>query len=483
MAMPTATSPRYNPSHAMLHGIHQNVKAFGATGDGTTDDTAAIQEALNISTLSNPVAVYLPPGTYKITNELVMPFSPGMKLFGAGKRASVLKQFTAGKAILRFDTVDTHSVNVSDMALTYDVPQTNVASVAVKWNARIYFHKYERLHVINAYRGFATNDVVTPWNNTFSDVQLFDIKNRAFSFVSTGGNPVNVMQLVSVINTGGAGVVSTDACITSAGTELCIDGLDIEGWYNTIFDHYGGSITTIRGLHVESHKFDAAFSQLFSVANAGPFRVEGFSVSGATTANNSDTVNIVRASDAAEVALRDGKIAVATALGTSYSRGVVFSPAGGAKAISLDGVRVWSGGLLMPTDPTDADTPAKVLMTGILSDDSKVGLQIADANLYRAAANVLVTDDDFAVAAVGKGLRVKEGTNAKMGTAVLVAGTVVVSTTAVTANSRIFVVSQVDGGTPGFLRVSARTAGTSFTITSSSGTDTSTVAWLILEPA
>ena len=86
------------------------------------------------------------------------------------------------------------------------------------------------------------------------------------------------------------------------------------------------------------------------------------------------------------------------------------------------------------------------------------------------------------VEVAGAGLRVKEGTNCKQGTAVLVAGTVTVADTAVTASSRIFLTSQADGGTPGFLRVSARTAGTSFTITSSSGTDTSTVAYEIFEP-
>lgn len=84
---------------------------------------------------------------------------------------------------------------------------------------------------------------------------------------------------------------------------------------------------------------------------------------------------------------------------------------------------------------------------------------------------------------VGTGFSIKEGSNAKMGTATLVAGSVVVNTTAVTANSRIFLTSQVDGGTPGFLRVSTRTAGTSFTIVSGSATDTSTVAWIIFEPS
>jgi len=82
----------------------------------------------------------------------------------------------------------------------------------------------------------------------------------------------------------------------------------------------------------------------------------------------------------------------------------------------------------------------------------------------------------------GQGLAVKEGSNAKQGTAVLVAGTVTVANTAVTANSRILLTSNVDGGTPGFVRVSARVAGTSFTITSSSGTDTSTIAYEIFEP-
>ena len=86
------------------------------------------------------------------------------------------------------------------------------------------------------------------------------------------------------------------------------------------------------------------------------------------------------------------------------------------------------------------------------------------------------------VSAAGSGLRVAEGANAKQGTAVLVAGTVTVANTSVTANSRIMLTTQATGGTAGFLVVSARTAGTSFTILSSSAADTSTVAFEIFEP-
>ena len=105
-----------------------------------------------------------------------------------------------------------------------------------------------------------------------------------------------------------------------------------------------------------------------------------------------------------------------------------------------------------------------------------------DVNLTRPAANTLnVNAGDLDIATVGRGLQVKEGANARMGTATLVAGTVVVSNTTVTAATRIFLTCLTPGGTPGFLRVSALVAGTSFTITSGSATDTSVVSWLLVE--
>jgi hypothetical protein len=90
---------------------------------------------------------------------------------------------------------------------------------------------------------------------------------------------------------------------------------------------------------------------------------------------------------------------------------------------------------------------------------------------------------DLSIYTAGKGLKVKEGADATMGRATLVNGTVVVNTTTVTASSEIFLTCQTPGGTPGFLRVSARTAGKSFTIRSSSAADASEVAWFIVEPA
>lgn len=64
----------------------------------------------------------------------------------------------------------------------------------------------------------------------------------------------------------------------------------------------------------------------------------------------------------------------------------------------------------------------------------------------------------------------------------LVLGVATISTTLVTANSLIFLTPQESGVITGFLKVSARAAGVSFSIASSVLTDTATVAWQIVEP-
>jgi hypothetical protein len=86
---------------------------------------------------------------------------------------------------------------------------------------------------------------------------------------------------------------------------------------------------------------------------------------------------------------------------------------------------------------------------------------------------------------MGQGLAVKEGANAKQGTFVLSgAATTTVANTSVTANSRILLTTQALGTvtSASTLAVSSRVAGTSFTVTPSQATDTSTIAFEIVEP-
>lgn len=144
-----------------------------------------------------------------------------------------------------------------------------------------------------------------------------------------------------------------------------------------------------------------------------------------------------------------------------------------------------SGNVTMPTDSVE-------LRIGVGNDlrfshDGTNSIIENNTGVLRilSGGDLRLEEGQVALQTVGKGLSIKEGTNAKMGVATLVAGTVVVSTTAVTANSRIFLTYQSLGTitVPSSLGVSARTAGTSFTILSADVTDTSVVAWIIYEPS
>lgn len=102
--------------------------------------------------------------------------------------------------------------------------------------------------------------------------------------------------------------------------------------------------------------------------------------------------------------------------------------------------------------------------------------------------NTSTSVSGVAISNVGSGLLIKEGTNARMGratlTPVLLSPSVVtVSNNTVTASTEIFLCSNVPSGGPGVLSVTARTAGVSFTISSSAIGDTSIVSWLLIEPS
>jgi len=62
-----------------------SVKDFGAVGNGTTDETTAIQAALNVN--SGNVSVYFPRGIYKITSTILIPQSHATKMYGDGFNA------------------------------------------------------------------------------------------------------------------------------------------------------------------------------------------------------------------------------------------------------------------------------------------------------------------------------------------------------------------------------------------------------------
>src|SRR6266699_3799365 len=72
LAAITATGANTKRTFADRFGDVKNVKDFGATGDGSTDDTTAIQNTINAAIDAGGGTVYFPAATvnYKVTAEL-----------------------------------------------------------------------------------------------------------------------------------------------------------------------------------------------------------------------------------------------------------------------------------------------------------------------------------------------------------------------------------------------------------------------------
>ncbi|MCI0708304.1 MAG: glycoside hydrolase family 55 protein [Ignavibacteriae bacterium] len=71
-----------------------NVKTdYSAAGNGMTDDTTSIQNAINAAASTNGV-VYFPDGTYKITSPLRLPVNGRISLTGNNCRGTIIKKTT-----------------------------------------------------------------------------------------------------------------------------------------------------------------------------------------------------------------------------------------------------------------------------------------------------------------------------------------------------------------------------------------------------
>ena len=85
-----------------------NVKDFGAKGDGSTDDTAAIQEAIDYAVAAGRRSVYFPAGTYIVTSPLHAQVETGTTTVGGSTKSRyaygmglTLRGEQVGKTVLR----------------------------------------------------------------------------------------------------------------------------------------------------------------------------------------------------------------------------------------------------------------------------------------------------------------------------------------------------------------------------------------------
>lgn len=85
-------------SYSMIAGAEFNVLDFGAKGDGITDDTAALQAAVNAA-MSQNKRLYLPKGEYLVSSTITVTNGSGAGLFMYGDTTSNFLVFPSGSTI------------------------------------------------------------------------------------------------------------------------------------------------------------------------------------------------------------------------------------------------------------------------------------------------------------------------------------------------------------------------------------------------
>lgn len=109
---------------ATIAGYFENVKAatYGAVGDGVTDDTSAIQAALDAAAVSGRL-VFFPPGTYRVTSLLTAPaltWPPGVSLLGCGPSKSIITVDDVSGPIFTCAADETSTQSARDIAFEAD---------------------------------------------------------------------------------------------------------------------------------------------------------------------------------------------------------------------------------------------------------------------------------------------------------------------------------------------------------------------------
>lgn len=115
-------------TYSMINGASVNVLDYGAKGNGTDDDRAAILAAL--TALPNGGTVVFPPGTYLVSAQINVPYG-NVRLQGYDYNASVIKianNYANNTQLFRCDSVD--MLTFADLGFDGNLANQNIVSTA-----------------------------------------------------------------------------------------------------------------------------------------------------------------------------------------------------------------------------------------------------------------------------------------------------------------------------------------------------------------
>ena len=426
-----------------------NVCSYGADPTDTSDSTTAIQAAINAAHTSTATGgtVYFPPGTFKTSSALTL--YPNIDLTGAGSGATVISQTsTSANGI---SAVDLQSNTLSGITLNGPGSGTGIG-----FNAAL---------SANPAQG----------NLNFTDLQAQNFGSHGFDIQNA---ITSRFECVQSTTNGGHGFYIRGTTSGASGTSC------------TFVSCYANTNNLI-GFWIYNMTYCALDGCAADTCGVG-YQID--TCQGITlTACGAEGIIAQHAYDGTSFKVTNSFGVTLNTCWTYQNNAVAFWVTSGSTSVTLIAPYENSpGGSATASVKTDSGTMSTIIgiqnttATALTSNtynelnDGTTGEWTVAGTGYLSTTNVYGNLD---VATAGNGLMVAEGSNAKQGTAVLNGTTaVVVSNTSVTANSRIFLTHQAISGTPGVPYISARSAGTSFSLKSTASTDLGTVAYEMFEP-
>lgn len=245
-----------------------NVKDWGAKGDGTTDDTLAIQACIDYASL-NGMSTYLPDGVYMVSQLII---KPRTRLYGNG-RTSKIKRYSLNGLDLIYginsnSLWDTTDANVTNFAYDVEIHDLyldgGVDGVVVPFSSgnagnaiSIWGHNFRwyNLDIQNfADMGIRTQSIDTnidwayDWQeSSFYSIRIRNVGGHGWKF---DGPHDSKFVDISIINPGQKADNTYDGLITGSQGSADFSGIHISNSgnrtsnYQSLRMRYAGNITT-----------------------------------------------------------------------------------------------------------------------------------------------------------------------------------------------------------------------------------------------